>query len=252
MSLVLIELPYSPWSERARWALDTRGVSYAKKHYQPLLGEPALRLTTGRWTGNVTVPVLVGEGRVIADSTEIARFANTQGSGPDLFPAKDSQVIEDIIELVEPALDAARFLALERTLDYDDALLELVPRKLRGLGGIARTIAKLGVQRTIRKYRVSGKSAVHYRATLVDALLKLRARLEGTSCTKAPQTILTEFSWADITATQVINFIVPPNGSTFKIGPGSRKAFTDSKLAGDFVDLVQWRDAVYQAFRRAT
>ena len=63
----LLGLPYSPWSEKARWALDARRVPYREVTYAPLLGEPALRLKLKRWRGNVTVPVLTDdEGRHIA------------------------------------------------------------------------------------------------------------------------------------------------------------------------------------------
>jgi hypothetical protein len=40
----LLALPYSPWSEKARWALDVRGVPYDYRRYQPVLGELALRV----------------------------------------------------------------------------------------------------------------------------------------------------------------------------------------------------------------
>jgi glutathione S-transferase len=54
----LLALPFSPWSEKARWALDARGVPYDYRRYQPILGEPALRAKLRRARGPVTVPVL--------------------------------------------------------------------------------------------------------------------------------------------------------------------------------------------------
>jgi len=35
----LVGIPFSPWSEKARWALDVRRVPYRKVTYAPLLGE---------------------------------------------------------------------------------------------------------------------------------------------------------------------------------------------------------------------
>src|SRR5580704_5617991 len=58
----LLGLPYSPWSEKARWALDARHVPYADVTYAPLVGELALRRKLGKWTGAVTVPVLTEDG----------------------------------------------------------------------------------------------------------------------------------------------------------------------------------------------
>ena len=57
----LLGLPYSPWSEKARWALDVRHVPYRYRVFQPLIGEPALRFKTRRWTGTVTVPVMTDD-----------------------------------------------------------------------------------------------------------------------------------------------------------------------------------------------
>jgi glutathione S-transferase len=42
----LVALHYSPWSEKARWALDHHGVAYRYEEYKILLGEPKLRLAT--------------------------------------------------------------------------------------------------------------------------------------------------------------------------------------------------------------
>ena len=78
----LLGLPYSPWSEKARWALDVRKVPYRYRVYQPLIGELELRIKMRRLRGPVTVPLLIDErGRVYDDSTDIARFADTLGEG---------------------------------------------------------------------------------------------------------------------------------------------------------------------------
>jgi glutathione S-transferase len=40
----LLGLPYSPWSEKARWPLDARRVPYKNVTYAPWVGEPLLRM----------------------------------------------------------------------------------------------------------------------------------------------------------------------------------------------------------------
>lgn len=40
----LVAIDYSPWSEKARWALDARRVPYREEAYLPMIGEPRLRL----------------------------------------------------------------------------------------------------------------------------------------------------------------------------------------------------------------
>src|SRR5687768_11246992 len=102
----LIGLSYSPWTEKARWSLDHHGLEYHYREHTILLGSPRLRLQSRRFTGRVTVPALLDEGRVFGDSHEIARRADEVGSGPTLFP---SQEVEEIFRwnlLSERALQA--------------------------------------------------------------------------------------------------------------------------------------------------
>src|SRR5689334_2595000 len=82
----LVGLHYSPWTEKARWALDHHGLPYTYEEYLPMIGEPALRLRTRRAFGKVSVPVLIDRDEAVFDSWEIARFAEKQGKGSKLFP----------------------------------------------------------------------------------------------------------------------------------------------------------------------
>src|SRR5689334_3306739 len=123
----LLGLVFSPWTEKARWALDVRRVPYRFRHYEPLIGEPALRLKLRRLTGRVTVPVLTaGDGRVVADSADIARWADGRGEGPLLFPPEHEAAIAGFVALSERALAAGRALSLRRMLADDEALAEMV------------------------------------------------------------------------------------------------------------------------------
>lgn len=123
----LIGLPYSPWSEKARWALDASGVAYRKRTYEPMIGELGLRRLTGNWSGKVSVPVLAIGGRGLADSAVIAKWADDHGKTPGtLFPAGKDAEIARWIEVGEAALSAGRTLALTRQLQDPAALAELV------------------------------------------------------------------------------------------------------------------------------
>jgi len=243
----LTGLPYSPWSEKAKWALDARHVPYRFHHYQPLIGEPALRFKTGRWRGNVTVPVMVCDaGKVYDDSAAIARFADEHGEGPTLFPREHEAAIAHWIDLGERCLAAGRVLSLHRTLEDDEALTELVPRGMRRLGTIAARIGGLGVRRTLRKYRIRGESIAEHEKTMRDALDELRATLARS--TSSPKTVLGTFTFADIAAAQMLAFVSPP-AFGLRIGKASRRGFTDPKLAAEYADLIAWRDALYEAHR---
>jgi glutathione S-transferase len=244
MTTTLLGLPYSPWSEKARWALDVRRVPYRYRVYQPLIGEPGLRFTTKRFTGVVTVPVLIAEdGAVLDDSAKIARWADGRGEGPRLFPAEHEAAIDDWIARSERGLEAGRVISLHRTLASDEALTELVPRGLRGvLGPLAPRLGGLGVRRTLRKYRGDAHSLAEHERTLRAELDALRA------ATKGRDTILDAFSFADIAAAQILAFVSPPSFG-LKLGKASRKGFTDEAIANDYPDVIAWRDRLYEQHR---
>ena len=244
----LLGLVYSPWSEKARWALDVRRVPYTFRHYQPLIGEPALRLKLRRLTGTVTVPVLtLDDGRTLTDSLDIARWADGQGEGPRLFPPEHAAAIARFVTLSEGAMAAGRALSLPRMLADDAALTEMLPRPMRALGPVARHLGAFGIARTLRKYGGDRESREAHRRTLVGALEEIRAVL-AQAPRGEPQTLLGSFTFADIAMAQVVVSVEPPP-SGLKLGAASRRTFVDPELRAPWADIVAWRDALYGAFR---
>jgi glutathione S-transferase len=248
----LLGLPYSPWTEKARWALDVRRVPYTFRYYQPLLGEPELRLKLRQIGGRVSVPVLLtDEGGAIADSMHIARWADARGEGPRLFPEALAAAIERFVALSERGTAAGRGLSLPRLLADDEALDELLPKKLRSsLGPLGKQVAAFGVRRTVRKYAADQAGADEHRRTLLEVLDKIRAALAEAPAPAgdAPRTILGRFTFADIAAAQVLVSIEPP-AKGLKLAPGSRRSFSDPSLREPYADLVAWRDDLYRALR---
>jgi len=103
----LTTLVFSHYNEKARWALDYCGISYDERRFMPGFSQVgALVATRGRGgradsvSSRWSTPVLVTADRdVLADSTDIARWASRQagtGDGP-LFP--DPAVLDLVEEL---------------------------------------------------------------------------------------------------------------------------------------------------------
>jgi glutathione S-transferase len=248
----LLGLVYSPWTEKARFALDFRRVPYTFRHYQPLIGEPALRLKLRRLGGRVTVPVLTtDQGHVLGDSSDIARWADGRGVGPSLFPPEHEEAIGRLVALSDRALAAGRALSLGRMLRDEEALAEMLPRRVRGtLGGIGVRIAEVGIRRTLRKYRGDQAGSEAHRGALMAALDEVRATLQAAPSPSGgtPRTLLGRFTFADIAVAQALVSVEPP-ASGLKLGPGSRRCFEDPTLREPYADLVAWRDDLYRAFR---
>jgi len=261
----LLGLPYSPWTEKARFSLDVRRVPYTFRYYQPLVGEPALRVKLRRPLGRVTVPVLTtGDGRVLADSMDIARWGDGLGEGPRLFPPEHEAAIARFVAISERGLGAGRALSLTRMLDDEEALLEMVPRPLRGaLGRAAVQVARAGIARTRRKYGGHQADAEAHRRTLTGVLDDIRAALREAPATmggdppgppaqpaSGPRTLLGRLTFADIAAAQVLVSVEPP-ATGLRLGPGSRRCFVEPGLRERYADLVAWRDDLYRTYRSA-
>jgi glutathione S-transferase len=245
----LLGIPFSPWSEKARWALQARGVPYREVTYAPLLGEPFLRAKLGKWRGVVTVPVLTDdEGHTLGDSAEIAAWADERGAGPRLFPAELRGKIEEWVALSERGLGAGRGLSLAQVLEDQEALGEMVPPPLRKpLGKMGRRVAALGIRRTMRKYGVARTDTGTLERELAAVLDELRAALARAPA-GTPRTILGTFTFADVAMAQVLAFVEPPKFG-LRIGRASRRAFTNAAFRERYKDLLEWRDALYEAYR---
>lgn len=245
----LIHLPYSPWSEQARWALQVRGIDYRSRVYRPIVGEPELRIRLRRPFAPVTVPVLFTAEGPHADSFAIARYAAAHGSGPELMPPNAGAAIEHWHALSERGLAAGRARSLQRVLKDHEALAEMVPKGLRALlGPTVPVIAATGVRRTIYKY---GAHRGDHLSELDAVLAALRLALprEPWSADDPPTLLPAHgLTYADICMAQVLAFIAPPDRG-LRLGRASRSSFTDPELIDQCRDLIAWRDALYARYR---
>jgi glutathione S-transferase len=85
---VLWQIKVSHYNEKARWALDFKGVPHKRRAPLPLFGStPAALLMTGR----PTFPVLRLDGRAIGDSTRIVEALEARYPSPSLYPADPAE-----------------------------------------------------------------------------------------------------------------------------------------------------------------
>jgi len=90
---LLYQFPLSHYCEKARWALDFKGVPFQTVNLLPGLH----LLTTRRMATRTTVPILSYEGQIHQDSTDILHFLEEKFPSPPLFPdtvAESSEALD--------------------------------------------------------------------------------------------------------------------------------------------------------------
>lgn len=233
---LLIGESFSPWTKKARWAIEQCGLAYDYREYTPTLSEPGLRWRMKQWAGAVSVPILFVDSQIFRGSWEIARFANeAAGDGP----LGDFRAIAPWNELSEDALAQGRTNVVRRILRNERALAEslptFVPERLRGP---LRFLARDAVRRLDRKYAHLAKPGA-----LRKALLRTR---EGLALTGSNY-LLGSFSYADIAMAVVVEVIAPVARTDPPLGPATQSCWKDSALAEEFEDLLDWRNRLARA-----
>lgn len=245
----LIGLAYSPWTEKARWALDYHHIPYGYSEHLIIFGMPWLYYKMKSF-GDITVPALIctspdGDER-FGDSFNIALYADRIGNEKSLFPSKYLDKISHYNELSETALDAARALVMERMQKNPQALMEALPSWVPDfLRPYLLFVAKTGISYIRHEFQSSKKTIDQHQQILRNVLLELRNDLKNTSSGY----LLENFSYADITMALALHGVLPAMHPRLKISPAIKKSWSTPELASEFSDLIHWRDNLYQKFR---
>ena len=238
---------FAPWCEKARWALDHHQVPYRYIEHVPMLGEPALRLAARRPFGHVTVPLLVDGAEVIMGSFDIARRAERDGKEAPLFPPGHEADVAAWNERSDVVMTSGRAMLLTRMLRSPDALAEQLPPFIpRAMRPALRGMASMGVRFLQRKYEVRADDQARHEDESRRALDALRSALSG----GRRHLIGDAPSYADIAMAASLQFVLPVNERYIALGPATREAWTNAKLATEYADLLAWRDALYHEHRR--
>ena len=230
--VTLFHIPHSPWSERARWALDHTPVPHRRVLYTSMVTEPRLRWRLGRATGRITLPVLLTDDGPLEDSVDIARWAAQRG-GPAL-----GADLDDVRALAEEALDVGRVRTTQRVVANAEQLRASLPGFLQPLGPIGLAVGRKAGADLLRKYPVGDD----------DLVARMRAALEGLQTwTQAhPPDTLTV---THILAATALAF-VRPVAEWANVPEAAAPGWEEPELTAAFADLVAWRDALYSAHRR--
>jgi glutathione S-transferase len=224
---ILWQIRISHYSEKARWALDYKGV-------EPELRAPppgvhmlvALALTRGR---HKTFPVLQLDGQTVGDSTAIIAALEKRFPEPALYP-EDPEERRRALELEdwfdEELGPHIRLLVFhEATRDPEllaEAVVPDVPRPLRRVRGAGVAAARYVSTFVGWRYGVKSTEAAELaRGRVMAALDRLEAELDGNEYLVGDR-----FSVADLTAAALFYpLVLPPEGPLLPDPPEGFKSF---------------------------
>ena len=201
---VLWHIPFSHYSEKARWALDYKGIAHRRR----VLGSNYL-IRVWRATGQGKLPVLWLDGRAIADSTRIIAALEEHHPEPPLYPRDAAArqralaLEDDLDETLGPALRAAVVTPLFRH-DPDTALRVLTT----GMGGKAYS----GLRPLLRifpwfyrfRHKISERNLERDRAIVAAALDRIAHERQGRA-----YLVGEAFTVADLTAASLLGPLLP-------------------------------------------
>lgn len=202
---VLWHLDVSHYSEKARWALDFKGVVHTRRAVPPGIHMP-VAMAMARQS---TFPVLVLDGRAIGDSTAIIDALERRWPGPPLYPA-EPDLRRRALEL-EEYFDEELGPEIRRVFLYRlfaDSALSLEAAD-RNAGRLRRALLRPFVPAVGRMLaRVYGVD----RERANDGLSRTRAVLDRIVEETGPSGYLVgdRFTVADLTAAALGRLLAPP------------------------------------------
>jgi glutathione S-transferase len=237
---------YSPWTERARWALDHHAIAYRYHEHVPFLGERLLRFR-GRHTGKkkVTAPLLTDRSTAYGDSFEIIAWSDRRGSSAGLID--DHDAARDWCDRIELGLAASRARTTGRILRDPEALNESAMAVSPALfAPLLRPIAAQGAKYVGRKYGANLDDESAHEQAMTELLDEIRSALGGRASLHG-----NGFGAKDILAATFMQGVAPVAERYIALRPALRRAWTCEQLAREYADLVEWRDTLYAKHRKA-
>jgi glutathione S-transferase len=226
---ILWHLDISHFNEKARWALDYKGIPHERRSVFPGMQAARARILRG---GTSTLPVIDIDGTRIGDSTRIIEELERRWPDPPLYPVDPDErqralEIEDFFD--EHCAHDMRRVMFDPFLREPELMAEATGSN-RHRGASAVGFLYPVVERAVRrKYTVNPDSAARSRETVEAAMERIEHE-------RGPSGYLVgdSFSVADLTAAAILSVLVrPPEFPYHQVDP-----------ARDPDDLKRWRDGL--------
>ncbi len=201
----LLEFPHSHYCEKARWALDYKGIPF-----QPVPILPGFHIiTVRRYAPDTSVPVLLSDDRVVQGSSEIIDYLEKNYPSRPLTPG-DRDQRQACLE-IEHAMDARlgesiRCILYDRLLAYPDFIrycfTHPMPELKQFIFSLVYPVLRYRIHRT---YVGSVAQVEQARRDLDAAMGEMAKRLEGQQ-----YLVGAEFSRADLSVASMLSLLVMP------------------------------------------
>jgi glutathione S-transferase len=202
---ILWHLKVSNYNEKARWALDYKGIPHIRRAAVP--GQHAK--LARRLTGKNTFPVLVLDGEAIGDSTRIIETLERRWSEPPLYPADPTRRQEalELEDFFDEELGAySRLLALHSMLPDPDLMLSAFTPDLKsGRRVAARAMYPLIRRRVTADFGIDERSVALAEGRCRTACERFRAELEPSGYLVGDR-----FTVADLTLAALVAPLLAP------------------------------------------
>ena len=223
---VLWQYSFSNYNEKARWALDHKGIRHRRRSLMP--GGPR-----GLWMsrGDGTIPVLDLDGRRIVDSTRIIDALEKRQAEPALYPDGEDErrralELEDFFdEHAGHDMRRVGFCELRDHMDYGlDFMTTDQPRLKAAAGRLWLRASFPIVWRYLSKRYTFGQQAFEAsRATLVAALDRIEAERDG-----GDYLVGDSFTVADLAGAALLYPLVWPPEFQYELPKAPRSEFLES------------------------
>ena len=207
MGVVLWHIEISHYNEKARWALDYKGIPHERRVPMPgMHGIRAMVVTRG---AQRRLPALELNGRRIGDSTTIIAALEEYRPEPPLYPADPDEraralELEDWFdEQLAPAL--RRFVWHHTLPDTDATIASLFTTPAPARERLLRATAPVATRAVRRDYDVTDETATRARDQVVVAMDRVEAELQPSGYLAGDG-----FSVADLTAAALFTPVIAP------------------------------------------
>jgi glutathione S-transferase len=245
----LIDIAFSAWSEKARWALDWKGLAYTREEYLPVIGD----IDLARRTGQAEVPVLfTAAGEAIPDSTRIVLYLERAAPEPALLPAEPRERADALrwqdwaSETLSPVGRALVTAAI--SADAEAAQATVPPGTPGFVRRASRVVVPLGLRVFRWQYELGATAFARAKERLPLLLETIEASLGGGRMFLVGES----FSIADLAVASALLLVEPPADEYLPrpMPPVLRRAYTYAPARRDFGGVFAWRDELYRRYRK--